>query len=129
MLRCLFSWFGVVFGRESASPGPARPDERRRQEAGWQPDPPRKLLLMQLGLFLPTASPIANPEWLLSIASEVEARGVTTVWIPEHVVQFDEYESRYPYSPDGKIPVPSTSGMLDPTTTLAFLAAATKTVR
>ena len=24
----------------------------------------------------------------------------------------DEYESRYPYSPDGKIPVPSTSGML-----------------
>jgi probable F420-dependent oxidoreductase len=84
---------------------------------------------MQLGLFLPTASPIANPEWLLSIAGEVEARGVTTVWIPEHVVQFDEYESRYPYSPDGKIPVPSTSGMLEPTTTLAFLAAATKTVR
>ena len=73
---------------------------------------------MQLGLFLPTVSPIANPEWLLSIAGEVEDRGVTTVWIPEHVVQFDEYESRYPYSPDGEIPVPSTSGMLEPTTTL-----------
>ena len=84
---------------------------------------------MKLGLFLPTASPIANPEWLLTVAAEVEQRGVDTVWIPEHVVQFEDYESRYPYSPDGKIPVPPSSGMLEPTTTLAFLAAATKTVR
>jgi probable F420-dependent oxidoreductase len=84
---------------------------------------------VQIGLFLPTASPFATAEWLHEVASEVEARGVHTVWVPEHVVQFDDYESRYPYSPDGKIPIPSTSGMLEPFTTLAFLAAATSTVR
>jgi probable F420-dependent oxidoreductase len=84
---------------------------------------------MRLGVFLPTASPFATAEWLHEVASEVESRGLDTVWVPEHVVQFDEYESRYPYSPDGKIPVPPTSGMLEPFTTLAFLAASTSTVR
>src|ERR1700733_9373109 len=84
---------------------------------------------MQLGLFLPTASPFANAEWLHEVAKEVEDRKLTTVWIPEHVVQFDEYESRYPYSADGKFPAAPSSGILEPFTTLAFLAAATKTVR
>lgn len=84
---------------------------------------------MQLGLFLPTASPFANAEWLHEVGKRTEERGVHTVWVPEHVVQFDDYASRYPYSPDGKIPVPPESGMLEPFTTLAFLAATTKTVR
>ncbi len=84
---------------------------------------------MQLGVFLPTASPFATGEWLHAVASEVESRDLHTVWVPEHVVQFAEYESLYPYSPDGKIPIPPSSGMLDPFTTLAFLAAATTTVR
>jgi probable F420-dependent oxidoreductase len=84
---------------------------------------------MQLGLFLPTASPFANPEWLHEVAKEVEDRHLDTVWMPEHVVQFEEYESRYPYSADGKFPSGPASGILEPMTTLAFLAALTKTVR
>jgi probable F420-dependent oxidoreductase len=84
---------------------------------------------MQLGLFLPTASPFANAEWLHAVAKHVEERSVHAVWVPEHVVQFDDYESSYPYSADGKIPVPPGSGMLEPFTTLAFLAAATRKVR
>jgi probable F420-dependent oxidoreductase len=84
---------------------------------------------MQLGIFLPTASPFADPDWLREVATQVESRGVDALWIPEHVVQFEEYESRYPYSPDGKIPTAPTSGMLEPLTTLAFLAATTRTVR
>lgn len=84
---------------------------------------------MQLGLFLPTASPFANPDWLREVARQVEDRHVDAVWIPEHVVQFEEYESRYPYSADGKFPAAPSSGILEPMTTLAFLAAATETVR
>jgi len=84
---------------------------------------------MQLGLFLPTASPFANAEWLHAVAHEVESRDIHAVWVPEHVVQFDQYASQYPYSPDGKIPGARGSGMLEPFTTLAFLAAATKKVR
>ena len=84
---------------------------------------------MQLGLFLPTASPFANAEWLIEVGRRAEDHGVDALWLPEHVVQFDEYASRYPYSQDGKIPVPPGSGMLEPFTTLAFLAAVTKSVR
>jgi probable F420-dependent oxidoreductase len=84
---------------------------------------------VQIGLFLPTASPFANADWLFEVAREVESRQIQNVWIPEHVVQFDQYDSVYPYSPDGKIPIPTTSGMLEPFTTLAFLAAATSSVR
>ncbi len=84
---------------------------------------------MQLGLFLPTASPFATADWLHEVATQVESRDLHTVWVPEHVVQFDEYRSEYPYSADGKIPIPPDSGMLEPLTTLSFLAAATRTVR
>jgi probable F420-dependent oxidoreductase len=42
---------------------------------------------------------------------------------------FDEYASSYPNAADGKIPTPPGSGMLDPLTSLAFLAACTETVR
>ena len=42
---------------------------------------------------------------------------------------FDDYSSSYPYADDGKIPAPPGSGMLEPFTTLSFLAACTKTVR
>jgi probable F420-dependent oxidoreductase len=84
---------------------------------------------MQLGLFAPTASPFASPAWLHALGSEAEARGYSSIWVPEHVVLFDDYDSSYPYSPDGKIPAPPGSGMLEPFTTLSFLAACTETVR
>lgn len=84
---------------------------------------------MQTGLFLPTASPFANGDWLREVGKVADERQIDTLWVPEHVVQFADYESRYPYSADGKIPVPPGSGMLEPFTTLAFLAASTATVR
>lgn len=84
---------------------------------------------MQMGLFVPTANPFATPELLRAIATEAEERGYATLWLPEHVVLFEEYRSRYPYSADGKAPVPAGSGMLDPLATLAFLAACTTTIR
>jgi probable F420-dependent oxidoreductase len=84
---------------------------------------------MEIGLFAPTASPFSTPEWLHALGSEAEARGISSIWVPEHVVLFDEYESTYPYAADGKIPAPPGSGMLEPFTTLSFLAACTQTVR
>jgi probable F420-dependent oxidoreductase len=84
---------------------------------------------MELGLFAPTANPFASPEWLHALGTEAEARGYSSIWVPEHVVLFDDYASSYPYAEDGKIPAPPGSGMLEPFTTLSFLAACTKTVR
>jgi len=84
---------------------------------------------MRIDLWVPTASPLATPELLAVIGREAEARGVGTIWVGEHVVLFEEYASSYPYADDGRIPAPSGTGLLEPLTTLSFLAATTTTVR
>ena len=84
---------------------------------------------MKLDLWIPTATPFASPELLAVIGREAEARGIGTIWVGEHVVLFDEYDSQYPYAADGKIPAPPDSGLLEPLNTLSFLAGHTTTVR
>jgi probable F420-dependent oxidoreductase len=49
--------------------------------------------------------------------------------VAEHVVLFDDYASQYPYSPDGRFPGGGDSGLLEPLTALAYLAAVTDTIR
>jgi probable F420-dependent oxidoreductase len=84
---------------------------------------------MKFDLWIPTASPMTTVELLDAVGRESEARGISTLWVGEHVVLFDQYASRYPYAADGKIPAPSGSGLLDPMVTLSYLAACTKSVR
>jgi probable F420-dependent oxidoreductase len=84
---------------------------------------------VHIDLWIPTASPFTTPELLAVIGAEAEQRGVGTIWVGEHVVLFDEYASSYPYAEDGRIPAPPGSGLLEPLTTLSFLAAHTTTVR
>ncbi len=84
---------------------------------------------MKVGLFAPLANPYATPEYIQAIGAGAEERGFDSIWLAEHVVLFDEYASQYPYASDGKIPVPTESGMLDPFPTLSYLAACTKTIR
>ena len=84
---------------------------------------------MKLGVFAAMASPYADAEVIAALGRVAEERGVHSIWVPEHVVLFEEYASSYPYSPDGKIPAPPGSGMLEPFTLLSYLAAVTTTVR
>jgi probable F420-dependent oxidoreductase len=84
---------------------------------------------VEFDLGLPTASPMTTFDLLDAVATESEARGISTIWVGEHVVLFADYASHYPYSPDGRIPAPSGSGLLDPMVTLSYLAARTSTVR
>jgi len=84
---------------------------------------------MDFDLWLPTANPFATPEYLAAVGREAEARGVHGIWVGEHVVTFEQYASSYPYAEGGKIPMPPGSGLLEPFTTLAFLAAVTTSVR
>jgi probable F420-dependent oxidoreductase len=84
---------------------------------------------VRLDLWLPTANPFATPEVLAAVATEAESHGVGTIWVGEHVVTFDDYRSSYPYAADGRMPIPPDSGLLEPLTTLAFLAAHTTSVR
>jgi probable F420-dependent oxidoreductase len=84
---------------------------------------------MRLGLFVPSVSPFATPEYLAVFARAAEDGGFASVWMGEHAVGFDDYESRYPYSADGRIGLAPESGMLDLFSTLGFLAAASEQLR
>jgi probable F420-dependent oxidoreductase len=84
---------------------------------------------MKFDLWMPTASPMTTPELLDAVAEGAEARGIGTIWVGEHVVLFEHYESHYPYAEDGRIPAPPGSGLLEPMVTLTYLAARTSTVR
>lgn len=84
---------------------------------------------MDVGVFVPLGNGNASAEVLRSVGREVEDRGFESIWVPEHVVLFDEYASSYPYSPDGRFPGGADSGMLEPLTALTYLAAVTDRVR
>ncbi len=70
----------------------------------------------------------ATPELIATAGRMVEERGLHSIWVPEHVVFFPEYASRYPYSKDGKLPG-DPDGVLEPFTVLTYLAAHTTRIR
>ncbi|QXC59984.1 LLM class F420-dependent oxidoreductase [Aquihabitans sp. G128] len=84
---------------------------------------------MDVGVFVPLGNGNASAEIVRAVGREVEDRGFESIWVPEHVVLFDEYESSYPYSPDGKFPGGGDTGMLEPIQALTYLAAVTDRVR
>src|SRR5436309_1006441 len=69
-----------------------------------------------------------SPELIAATGRIVEERGFHSLWVPEHVLFFPEYASRYPYSRDGKLPGNPT-GVLEPFAALTFLAAHTTRIR
>ena len=69
-----------------------------------------------------------RPETIASAGKIAEERGFHSIWMPEHVVFFRQYASKYPYSADGKIPG-NPEGVLEPLTALTYLAAHTDRIR
>ncbi len=69
-----------------------------------------------------------SPELIADFGRIVEERGFHSLWVPEHVVFFQEYASSYPYSRDGKIPG-NPDGVMEPFTVLTYLAAHTERLR
>lgn len=87
---------------------------------------------MKLGIFLPLLGARdagGLGEFLRTAARAAEDCGFHSLWFPEHVVLFDEFKSRYPYSDDGSLPLPSGYGMLEPFTAIAHAAAVTSRIR
>jgi probable F420-dependent oxidoreductase len=84
---------------------------------------------MKIGLFALGIGTGARPGAILKTAEEAERRGVSTLWVGEHVVLFDRQDSKYPYAASGEFPLPGDADWLDPFITLTFAAAVTKTIR
>jgi probable F420-dependent oxidoreductase len=68
------------------------------------------------------------PEFVAAAGRIAEERGLHSFFVPEHVVFFREYASRYPYSQDGRIPG-DPEGVLEPFLALTWLAAHTSRIR
>ena len=83
---------------------------------------------MRLGLHALGIGAGARRAVVDAVAASAEAAGFATCWAGEHVVMVDRPESRYPYSPDGRIAVPADADWLDPLVTLSFAAAATERI-
>lgn len=84
---------------------------------------------MKISVFAPLSTPLATPEYITEYARVAEDCGFHGLWAPEHVVLFDEYESKYPYSSDGRIPGGGEGGVLEPLGALQYVAALTKRIR
>ncbi len=84
---------------------------------------------MDVGVFVPLGNGNATPGLVRAVGREAEARGFESIWLPEHVVLFDDYASEYPYDDSGRFPGGADSGMLEPLGALTFLAGVTDRIR
>jgi probable F420-dependent oxidoreductase len=81
---------------------------------------------VQFGILPPVRSgTLADPEWVRQFAGTVEDLGYESIVLVEHAVVVSGYQSRYPYAPSGRMPLPDDCVIPDPLDLMAYLAAVT----
>jgi probable F420-dependent oxidoreductase len=81
---------------------------------------------MDIGCHVPTQGPVATREALLRFAREAERRGMSSLWVSDHVVFPRTTTGAYPA---GRFPHPPDTPYLEPVAALAAVAALTATAR
>jgi probable F420-dependent oxidoreductase len=71
----------------------------------------------------------ATADAIREIATNAERLGFWGIWAPEHVVLFDRQSSKYPYDPEGQLPLPKDIDFNDPFIGLTYAAAVTSRIR
>ncbi|UDY35321.1 LLM class F420-dependent oxidoreductase [Dermatobacter hominis] len=84
---------------------------------------------MEFGIAFANTLQFTEREGLVTLAQSAEAAGFDSLWTVEHVIYPDGYESEYPYDKSGKMAADASSPIPDPLIWLAFVAAATTTLR
>ena len=82
---------------------------------------------VRFGVLFPFVDGLVNSgPFLRRFLATVEECGADSVWAVEHVIVADDYQPRYPYSADGRMPsAPGVTPMPDPLELLAFAAGVT----
>jgi probable F420-dependent oxidoreductase len=83
---------------------------------------------MKFGAILPNVGPLARIDVLSDLAVRLEAMGFDGVFLSDHIALPTELQSVYPYRTDGRFPLSADSAILEPITTLAYLAAVTNRI-
>ena len=84
---------------------------------------------MRYGVILPNVGPLATIPNLARLATAAESLGYDGVFLSDHVAMPARLESKYPYRTDGRFPLAAQDLILEPVTTLAYLAAVTDAIR
>ena len=86
--------------------------------------------MIALGLLPPYRTGVASdPAWMGAFAAHADEVGFESLLAVEHVAVPVGYESRYPYSDTGRMPLPEDCELPDPLDLLAWLAARTERIR
>jgi probable F420-dependent oxidoreductase len=86
--------------------------------------------VIALGLLPPYRLGVASdPDWMRAFARHADEVGFESLLAVEHVAVPVGYESRYPYSDTGRMPLPEDCELPDPLDLLAWLAAQTERIR
>jgi probable F420-dependent oxidoreductase len=80
---------------------------------------------MKFGTFITSM----RPEKIANNIRQAESAGFESAWIGEHLIMPVNYQSKYPYSPDGRFPAPLDVPFHDPMMTLTYAAAVTSRIR
>lgn len=83
---------------------------------------------MKIGL-IPANIGAPNGQMMIGLAQLAEQIGFESVWTFEHAIIPIDYQSKYPYSADGKMGVDPDANFVDPLIALTAIAAATSTIR
>ncbi len=84
---------------------------------------------MDVGIVPINAGSFLGQGELVRMARLAEDLGYESMWTFEHVIVPEAYESRYPYSPTGKLAMDGDAQFVDPLIALSFVAAATDRIR
>jgi probable F420-dependent oxidoreductase len=84
---------------------------------------------VKFGLFFANAGPFSIPDTFEALCRNADETGFESLWTVEHVVVPVGYQSKYPYSEDGKMPGPENSPIPDPVVALSYAAAITKQIK
>tara|TARA_R110002074_G_scaffold44152_5_gene114747 strand:- start:861 stop:1814 length:954 start_codon:yes stop_codon:yes gene_type:complete len=86
---------------------------------------------MQFGLSAPSRGPLSNPADIRAIAEAAERLGFSYLTVSDHILCPRSIDAKYPYSETGDFPwtADGNGDCMEQFTLLAWLAAATKTLR
>ncbi len=83
---------------------------------------------MKIGI-IPVNVGVASVDAMVGLAQKAESVGLESVWTFEHAIVPDDYQSKYPYSADGKMGVTPDTNFVDPLVALSVVAQATDRLR
>ena len=83
----------------------------------------------EFGLDVGVYGRLATPTEVLKLALLAESEGFHSVWLADHVVFPAAVAPKYPYSLDGKFPVPLDQSLLEPIATMGVLVGATSRLK